>query len=410
MMWEYRCWGCSRQHPRGHTDYCTACGSPVLASPDEVSVAPLTQPGSGMWRHAPHLPVRGAEAWLGVSEGRSAAVRADGLADRFGVREVWLVLDFLGPTGSFKDRAAAVALAHAVEHRAAGVVCASSGNASAAAAAYAARAGMPAVIVVPEKTPAVKVAVAVAHGAVVIRTEGDYSDSFALARGLCARLGLNNVATTYVNPTAVAGLRSVAFDLATQQGVDGLDRVIAPTGAGALVHGVAAGYRYLEAVDPATRPPRVDVVQPAGCAPVVRAFDNGVDDVEPWGEVTTEISGLGDPLRGYEADGTLTLSEVRGSDGVAVAVDDAAAMAAAHELATRHGILAEPAAATAVAALAVMADHGHLSADERIACLLTGHGLKTAATSRATGPSGTAVDSVDDALERIRDHGLLPTR
>jgi threonine synthase len=361
-----------------------------------------------MWTYAPHLPIRDQEAWLGVSEGRAALVPAHGLADRFGVREVWLVLDFLGPSGSFKDRAAAVAVAHAVEHQAAGVVCASSGNASAAAAAYAARAQLPAVIVVPENTPPVKVGMAAAHGAVVLRVNGDYSNSFALARELCARLGLSNVATTYVNPTAVAGLRSVAFDLATQLGVDGLDRVIVPTGAGPLVHGVAAGYRYLQCIDAATNLPHVDVVQPAGCAPVVRAFNNGAQHVEAWGEVTTEISGLGDPLRGYEADGTLTLSEVRRSGGVAVAVDDAPAIAAAHELATRRGILAEPAAATTVAALAVMADHGYLSKDERIACLLTGHGLKTAATSPSSGCTGTVVESVEDAVEVAHGNGLFP--
>jgi threonine synthase len=409
-MWTYRCCACSRPHPRDHADYCTACGSPVLASPEQVSAAALTQPASGIWRYAPHVPVREEEAWLGVSEGRAALVRSVDLADRFGVREVWLVLDYLGPTGSFKDRAAAVALAHAVEHQATGVVCASSGNASASAAAYAARARLPAVIVVPENTPPVKVAMAATCGAVVLRVKGDYSNSFALARELCARLGLTNVASTYINPTAVAGLRSVAFDLATHLGVDGLDRVIVPTGAGALVHGVAAGYRYLRSTDEATKLPRVDVVQPTGCAPVVRAFDKGVRNVEPWGEVTTQISGLGDPLRGYAADGTHTLSEVRRSAGVAVAVDDAPAMAAADELATQHGILAEPAAAVTVAALAVMADHGHLSRDERIACLLTGHGLKTAATSQTTGPSGTLVESVDDAVGLIHDRGLLRSR
>jgi threonine synthase len=380
----------------------------VLAAPDMPSAAPLTQPGSGIWRYASHLPIRGEEAWLGVSEGRSAAVRADALADRFGVEEVWLVLDFLGPTGSFKDRAAAVAVAHAIEHEAAGVVCASSGNASAAAAAYAARAGLPAVIVVPATTPPVKVGMAAAHGAVVLRTEGDYSNSFALARELCARLDFANLATTYVNPTAVAALRTVAFDLATQLGVHGLSRVVVPTGAGPLVHGVAAGYRYLRAFDPATSLPRVDAVQPAGCAPVVRAFDRGADDVEPWGEVTTDISGLGDALRGYAADGTLTLSEVRRSGGVAVAADDAAALAAVRELATRHGILVEPAAGITVAALAVMADHGYLSREERIACLLTGHGLKAAATSPTSGASGAVVESVDDAVEVVHGHGLLP--
>jgi threonine synthase len=300
-------------------------------------------------------------------------------------------------------------VAHAVEHGARGVVCASSGNASAAAAAYAARAGLPAVVVVPDTTPHAKVAMAAAYRAVVLRVPGDYSESFALARRLCATLGLSNLATTFVNPTAVAALRSAAFDLASQLGVDGLDRVVVPTGAGPLVHGVAAGYRYLRATDPATHEPRVDAVQPSGCAPIVRAFDSGADVVEPWGEVTTAISGLGDPLRGYEGDGTLTLSEVRRTGGMAVAVDDAAAVEAAEGLASTHGILVEPAAATTLSGMAAMADRGHLSKNDRVACLLTGHGLKTVGSTPAAERQGTLVESLDEAAEVLREHGLAPT-
>jgi threonine synthase len=287
------------------------------------------------------------------------------------------------------------------------VVCASSGNAAASAAAYAARARLPAVVVVPDTTPPGKVAVAAAFDAAVLRVPGDYSDGFALARQLCASLGLSNLATTYVNPTAVAALRTVAFDLADRLGADSLDHVVVPTGAGALVHGVAAGYRYLATADPAARVPRVDAVQPAGCAPIARAFERGADVVDPWGTVTTEISGLGDALRGYAGDGTQTLAEVRRTGGVAVAVDDAATGAAARELATGHGVLVEPAAATAVAALAVMADHGTLSADQRIACLLTGHGLKSVAETAGPSRPGTLVESVDEAAETLRDQGML---
>jgi threonine synthase len=378
--WERRCAQCDRVHPPEHADYCRDCGAPVLAEPTQPVAAPLQGEGNGIWRYADHLPISRTWAWLGLGEGTATMVRADDIAARAGVREVWLAVDCLGPTGSFKDRAAAAGVAHALEHGAGGVVCASSGNAAASTAAYAARAGLPAVVVVPDGTPPAKVAAARAFGARVIRTAGDYSHSFALARELCAELSYANLATTYVNPTGVAALRTVAFELVSRLGPSAVDRVVVPTGAGALVHGVAAGFRYLTERQEAAHVPRVDAVQPAGCAPIVRAFEHGEDAVRPWCDLTTAISGLNDPLRGYPQDGTVTLAEVRRTGGVALSVADAATFAAQEELATRHGILVEPAAATSLAALYGSAAQAAYSAGDRIVCLLTGHGLKTLST------------------------------
>jgi threonine synthase len=385
-------------------DYCDACGAPVVAEPTQTPDAPLRGPGQGIWRYAEHLPVHATQAWLGLGEGTAAVVRADDLAARIGVRAVWLALECLGPTGSFKDRAAAAGVAHAVEHGVPGVVCASSGNAAAATAAYAARARLPAVLVVPEDTPPAKLAAARAFGALVLRAPGDYSNSFALARELCARLGFANLATTYVNPTAVAGLRTVAFDLTDRLGPATVDRVVVPTGAGALVHGVAAGYRYLAGRGDAAHVPRVDVVQLEGCAPIVRAFARGESAVRPWERVTTGVSGLNDPLRGYPGDGTVTLGEVRGTGGAAVSVTDAAAFAAQRELATRYGVLVEPAAATAVAALPEIGGRVPLSRDESVVCLLTGHGLKTLDVDPAGAASAPVVRTVDEADAAVRGH------
>lgn len=400
--WDYHCAICGLGFSSKHTDYCTDCGGPVLAEPRQASGSPLPGEGNGIWRYAEHLPIHNTSAWLGLGEGSPTAVRAEDLAARIGARDVWLVLDCLGPTGSFKDRAAAAGVAHALEHGAQGVVCASSGNAAAATAAYAARAHLPAVVVVPEDTPPAKLAVAHAFGAIVLRTPGDYSSSFALARNLCARIGFANLATTYVNPTAVAALRTVAFDLATQLGPENVGRVVVPTGAGALVHGIAAGYRHLSEGGEATRVPHVDVVQPTGCAPIVRAFERGESGVRPWEQITTKVSGLNDPLRGYPGDGTVTLAEVRRTGGTAVSVDDAATLAAQQHLATGHGLLVEPAAATSVAALTKIATRRGFSRDEAIVCLLTGHGLKTLNVNQASAGSASLVRTVDEAGDAVR--------
>jgi threonine synthase len=399
--WTYRCARCAQAHRSAHTDYCVSCGAPVLAAHTPASEWPLAGPGPGLWRYAAHVPVRPEEAWLGASEGRAPVVRVPELAERAGVREVLLALDHVGPTGSFKDRAAVAGVAHAVEHDVGGVVCASSGNAAASAAAYAARAGLPAVLVVPEDTPAAKLSAAEVFGAEVLRVPGDYSRSFELARDLCARLGFANLATTYVNPTAVAALRTVAFEMWRR--IDGpIDRVVVPTGAGALVHGVAGGFRRLVSRGELPYAPRVDAVQLRGCAPIVQAFDRDQEKVQPWGEVTTRISGLGDPLRGYPEDGAVTLGEVRGSDGVAVAVQDDSALAAQRRLARHHGVFVEPAAAVAVAGLLELAARARLSPDDVVVCLLTGHGLKTLDHDTGAARRAPLVRTAEEAVDRCR--------
>jgi threonine synthase len=375
----------------------------VLAAP--INSPPYrVDPGRpGIWRYAAHLPLDTDAQWLSLGESMTPVIRSDRLAGEFGVQAVWLKLDFLTATGSFKDRAAAAAVAHALAHRRPGVVCASSGNAAAAVAAYAARAGIPAVIVVPLATPPGKLVSYSAYGARVVAVPGDYSASFSLARDLCREFGLANLATTYVNPHAAAALRSVAFDLHEQIGAD-IDWVGVPTGSGPLVHGVHAGFADLAAVGVAAAHPRLVAAQPAGCAPIAAAFDAGEGVVEAWGEVTTEVSGINDPLRGYAGDGTVTLKAVRASGGRAVAVSDEEIWRSQRDLAQRDGVFVEPAAAASVAGMSRLARIGLLSSGDRIVCLLTGHGQKTASgEARPT----AVVDNVKAAAAALAGAGLM---
>ncbi|HEY6737676.1 MAG TPA: pyridoxal-phosphate dependent enzyme [Actinopolymorphaceae bacterium] len=409
--WAYTCAWCGTPHPPSHVDYCRACGSPVVAERREFP-ARVGEPygralgegprGSGIWRYADHLPLERSSSWLSMGEGMTPVVSAPALAERVGAGEVWLLLDHLEPTGSFKDRAAAAGVAHAVAHKMPAVVCASSGNAAASAAAYAARAGLRAVIMVPEATPPGKLAAISAHGPVVLAVPGDYSHSFALARRLCDESGLTNLATTYVNPVAVAALRSVAFDLYEQLRAP-IDWVHVPTGSGPLAHGVAAGARDLVRLGLATTTPRLVVDQAAGCAPIAEAFARGAPEVSPWGEVTTGVSGINDPLRGYVGDGTLTLREVRASGGCAQALPDGTILEARRLLAEDHGIFVEPAAAASVAGLLRLGEQGAYDSDHRVVCLLTGHGLKTASASVVEVP---VVARVEDAVDVLAKAGL----
>lgn len=399
--WRLRCAQCSSEHDAAHAARCTTCGGPVMKERTGAASG-ITEPDQpGIWRYRSWLGFAAGSERLSLGESMTPLIRDERLAAAFGIGEVWLKLDSLCPSGSFKDRAVAAGVEHAVRTGSTGIVCASSGNAAASAAAYAARAGLPAVIVMPDRTPPGKLAASAAYGARQILVPGDYSVSFALAEELGRRLGYTNVTTTYLNPHAVSGLRSVAYDLAEQLPGDST-AVVVPTSAGPLVTGVVEGYDDLAQAGLVAGTPRVIAAQPAGCAPIARAFDAGADEVESWPQVETDVSGLDDPLRGYPGDGTVTLRMVRRSGGSALGLADEVVDAARADLAQHSGVFVEPAGATSVAALGELTERGVLGAADVVVCLLTGHGMKRVP---AGVPEPLRSATPDEAARALADEG-----
>ncbi|MBO1902439.1 pyridoxal-phosphate dependent enzyme [Leucobacter weissii] len=372
--WRLRCAVCGREHAVQHAAPCLDCGAPVTAH--RVSGGfDVAEGAPGVWQYAGPLGLDPADAWMSLGETMTPVIPDGPLARRHGLGAVHLKLDHLCPTGSFKDRAVAAAVARGRGSGATGIVCASSGNAAASAAAYGARAGLPVILVMPSRTPRGKLLASGAYGATQLLVDGDYSVSFAVARELARRDGYANVTTTYVNPWAVTALRSAAYDLYRQ--LDGApDAVVVPTSAGPLVHGLVSGFEDLRAWGLVDRVPRVVAAQPEGCAPIARAWAEGAERVREWEQVETDVSGLDDPLRGYAHDGTLTLETVRRSGGTAVAVSDDRVERERRRLAEASGVHVEPAGAIGVAALEELRIRGDLQPGERVVCMLTGTGLK----------------------------------
>jgi threonine synthase len=313
------------------------------------------------------------------------------------VEEAWCKCDHLNPSGSFKDRSAAIGVAWARERGYPGVICASSGNAAGAAATYAARAGLPAYVVVSSRAPKSKLSLATAHAAHVFTVVGDFSRAFAAAREAAVEVGLVNVTTTYVNCYAYEGNKSVAYELYEQMEVVP-EWVVVPVGSGPLLYGVWKGFRELREFGLVDRIPRLLAVQPEGCAPIARAFAAGEEVVKPWSRVDTVVSGLDDPLQGYERDGTLTLMAVRESGGAALAVPDAEILRAGRLLAHEEGLFVEPAAAASIAGAAAAKRSGYIDGSEVVVCLLTGHGLKYQRGSR----DQAELETVGDEIELVR--------
>ncbi|RDJ27744.1 pyridoxal-phosphate dependent enzyme [Bosea caraganae] len=346
---------------------CSACGG-ILETDGSDDVAPFAF-GEG---RTPLLRASRIEATLSGFSG-----------------EIWLKDETRNPSGSFKDRLISAALGRAIAMGVRGVVCASSGNAGAATAAYAARAGMPAIIVVPAHTPIGKVTQISAHGAILLLVEGHYSRSYDLARALAEEHGFANLTTTFINPYAVAGLTQVGTEIFAQLGNAAPSHVLIPTGSGPLVKGVWQGLADAGATT------RLVAVQAAGCAPIVRAFEAGAAQVTAWGMPDTIASGISDPLIGYERDGTYTLRLVRESGGLALAVSDDALRAAMQNLARLEGVYAEPTGASPIAALPRLLADGHLPAGSRVVCLITGHGFK----------DGRAYQEMPAHTHRVEDPG-----
>ncbi|EHL99438.1 threonine synthase [Acetobacteraceae bacterium AT-5844] len=376
---ELRCVECGRLHPPALLYACEACGG-IL---EVMGESGLAVPASvrGMWRHGAHLGITDASAIVSLEEGDTPLHVASRAAAAIpGFRGMlWVKDETRNPTGSFKDRLVSAAISKARELGAKGVVCASSGNAGASVAAYAARAGMPAIIVVPAHTPDGKMTQIAAYGARLLKMPGHYSRSYDLAMALARRNGFANLTTTFLNPWAVDALKLVGLELMQQLEGQAPTHVLVPTGSGPLVKGVVQGFAEFGG----GAVPRAVAVQAAGCAPIVRAFEQGAGEVEAWDAPNTIASGISDPLIGYAGDGTYTLRLVRQTGGVAVAVEDEEIRAAMRLLAQQEGLYAEPTGASPIAALAKLLAEGAIPPDARVVCLMTGHGFKDAALWRS---------------------------
>jgi threonine synthase len=327
-------------------------------------------------RYRDRLPFDPGDPIVSLGEGSTPLVLAPTLSERVGA-EVWCKLEGLNPTGSFKDRGMTCAVSAAVREGAKVVVCASTGNTAASAAAYAARAGLRCAVIVPEgKIATGKLAQALMHGAQVIALRGNFDVALKLVRELASAHPIALVNS--VNEFRIEGQKTAAFELAEALD-DELDALCIPVGnAGNIT-------AYWRGFDELGQRPRMLGFQAAGAAPLVLGRP-----VEHPETVASAIR-IGNPARWEDAMNAMTAS-----GGSVRSVTDEQILSAYRLLASTEGIFCEPASAASVAGLLV---HGAGDA-RRIACVLTGHGLKDPQT--ALGQAGAVVpcDPELSAVER----------
>ena len=314
-------------------------------------------------RHGAWLPLTPRTPALTLFEGDTPLVDAPRLARWVGVRELYLKFEGVNPTGSFKDRGMVVAVAKAKEEGAQSVLCASTGNTAASAAAYAARAELRAAVLLPRGGVApAKVAQAVAYGARVIATDANFDGTLAVARAIAERYPVALVNS--VNPYRLEGQATAAYELCDALG-DVPDVLALPVGNAGNITAYWLGFRRLVERGRAARRPVLVGAQAAGAAPLVA----GAPVADP--ETIASAIRIGRPASWAGA-----VAAARESGGEFRAVADAEILAAYREVARREGVFCEPASAAGVAALRAAVAAGQVAAASRCVCVLTGHGLK----------------------------------
>jgi len=317
-----------------------------------------------LWRYRELLPLRDAARRVDLGEGGTPLVPLRGWAPG-GVR-VWLKEEAGNPTGSFKARGLSLAVNRARELGAPGVQLASAGNAALALTAYAAAAGLPARVALPEDTPPTVAARCRAHGADVLTAPGTLVEAAKLLAGDDGYWTLS----TLREPYRVEGKKTMGFEIAEQFGWELPEWIVYPTGGGTGIVGMHKAFAELERLGlVAGRRPRFVVVQAAGCAPLVRAFAAGAETAEPWEEPRTRVWGLRVPRALGDF---LVLRALRETGGRALAVDDAR-LPEVTARAARAGLLVGPEGAAALAALEDLAAAGELAAGDRVVVFQTGH-------------------------------------
>jgi threonine synthase len=312
--------------------------------------------------YADRLDVSDATPIITLGEGGTPLIPAAALSARTGA-DVWVKFEGMNPTGSFKDRGMTMAVSKAVEHGAKAIICASTGNTSASAAAYATHAGITAAVLVPEGKIAMgKLAQAIAHGAELLQVRGNFDDCLDIARDLAANYPVHLVNS--VNNDRIEGQKTAAFEVVEVLG-DAPDFHFIPVGNAGNYTAYTRGYREEAARGAVTKRPRMFGFQAEGSAPIVR------------GEIVRDPDTIASAIRiGNPASWELALTARDETDGYFGAISDAKILEAHRILSSEVGIFVEPASAASVAGLLDRAEAGVLPKGATVVLTVTGHGLK----------------------------------
>jgi threonine synthase len=390
-----KCKECGEAYPLEARFVCEQCFGPLEVAYDfsDLNAAEarrkISAGSRGIWRYSDFLPFDGRPGDP-LEPGLTPLIRADRLAERLGIGELWIKNDAANPTHSFKDRVVAVAVAKAKELGFETVACASTGNLANAVAAHASAAGLDSYVFVPADLEEQKLLATGIYGTNLVGIRGTYDD----VNRLCTELSQTHpwaFVNVNLRPYYSEGSKTLAFETIEQLGWSLPDRIVGPIASGSMFTKLAKGIREWQEVGLVEGDlPTFCGAQPEGCSPVATAFSEGWDVCKPERQPDTIAKSLaiGDP-----ADGPYALELARKTGGEIESVNDDEIRAGIKLLAETTGVFTETAGGVTVGVLAKLAEAGKIGSDERVVAYITGEGLKT----------------LDAARESFQMHEIEPT-
>jgi threonine synthase len=392
-----KCKECSTTYPLEARFVCDRCFGPLEVAyaardGDPAALKRRIQAGPHtLWRYADFLPLEGTPR-SALPTGWTPLVKADRLAERLGLGEVWIKNETANPTHSFKDRVVSVALARALELGFETVACASTGNLANALGAHAAAAGLESYVFIPADLEQEKILATGAYGTNIVGVRGNYDE----VNRLCTELSADRpwaFVNVNVRPYYAEGSKTLAYETAEQLGWELPDRVVAPIASGSLFTKVARGFEdFIDAGLLDGELPAMCGAQAEGCSPVAQAYAAGTDVCRPVKPDTIAKSlAIGNP-----ADGPYAVELARATGGAIESVTDDEIRAGIRLLAETTGIFTETAGGVTTAVLAKLAAAAEIDPGERVVACITGDGLKTLDAVRGSFEVTEIAPSVDE--------------
>jgi len=363
-----------------HNLTCANCGGPLEAVYEYEALRtayrgiPADDKSRGVWRYSPLLPLNAGTRIVTLGEGATPLVEATKISEALGLEKVYVKDESRNPTLSFKDRKSTVAVSKAAEFGAAGVANMTAGNAGSSVAAYAGKAGIPAYIFTIGGISDAKLAKLLSYGAMVFRTNAPTKELMTFVGDVAKRYGMvNMVAASRYNPYVKEGAKTSVFEIFEQMDGHLPDWMFIPIGGGGNLAGIFKGLRELKLLGLIEVYPRIVGVQGKDCAPVVRAFEQGLppDQIPVVENPRTIAHSI---LDSWAPDGDQALTAIRESGGLAVGVSDEELYQSMKTLSSQEGLYLEPASAAPLAALGRLISDGTMGADDSVLLFATGSG------------------------------------